>query len=132
MPREPKTRPTDADVDAFLAAVPDPQRRADALAVAALMREVSGELPVLWGTSIVGYGGYDGPTGRWPIVAFSPRKSDLVLYLMDGFDGRDEILSRLGKHRTGRACLYLRRLADTDPAVLRELVTRSVAAMRAR
>lgn len=132
MGKEPKTRPTDASVDAFLDAVDDPKRRADAVAVAAMMREVTGAAPVMWGTSIVGFDSYLAGSGPWPVVGFSPRKANLVLYLMDGFAGRDELLARLGKHRTGTACLYLNRLADVDLAVLRELVTASVAAVRAR
>ena len=131
---EAKTRPTKESVAAFLAAIPDEQRRKDGQAVAKLLREVTGEKPVLWGANIVGFGTYvydyaDGREGEWPIVGFSPRKSELVVYIMPGFERHADLLSRLGKHRTGKSCLYLKKLSDADPAVLKELVSRSVAAM---
>ncbi|NJD89507.1 MAG: DUF1801 domain-containing protein [Betaproteobacteria bacterium] len=131
---EAKTRPTKASVAAFLAAVPDEQRRKDGQAVAKLLREVTGEKPVLWGSNIVGFGTYvyryaDGREGEWPIVGFSPRKSELVVYVMPGFERCADLLARLGKHRTGKSCLYLKKLADADLAVLKEIVSRSVAAM---
>lgn len=127
---EPKTRPTGASVKAFLDAVESDVRRADARAVDKLMREATGEKPVMWGASIVGYGSYASRSGAWPLVGFSPRKANLVVYIMPGFDGAGALLARLGRHKTGRACLYLTRLADIDMAVLRELVVRSAAAMR--
>jgi len=131
---EAKTRPTKESVAAFLAAIPDEQRRKDGQAVAKLLREVTGEKPVLWGSNIVGFGTYvydyaDGREGEWPIVGFSPRKSELVVYIMPGFERHADLLSRLGRHRTGKSCLYLKKLSDADPAVLKELVSRSVAAM---
>jgi hypothetical protein len=131
---EPKTKATKASVAAFLAAIPDEQRRKDCKAVAKLMQEATGERPVLWGASIVGFGAYryeyaSGGTGDWPVVGFSPRKSDLVLYLMAGFERHADLMAKLGRHKTGKSCLYLRQLADADPAVLKELVGRSVAAM---
>jgi len=131
---EPKTKATKASVAAFLAAIPDEQRRKDCKAVAKLMQEATGEKPVLWGASIVGFGAYryeyaGGGTGDWPVVGFSPRKSDLVLYLMAGFGRHADLMAKLGRHKTGKSCLYLRQLADADPAVLKELVGRSVAAM---
>ena len=133
---EPKTQANDASVADFLAAVPDPTRRADCLAVAELMREVTGAEPRMWGPSIVGFGRYryryaSGREGEWPLAAFSPRKQNLTLYVLTGFDGEDALLARLGKHTTGTSCLYLKRLADVDRAVLRELVERSVAHVRA-
>lgn len=131
MAAEPKTKPTDVPVDDFLAAVENPKRRADAQIVKAMLAEISGEPPVMWGPSIVGYGRYRGKTGDWPIVGFSPRKAQLVLYIL-GFPGQDELLARLGKHRTGSACLYVNRLEDVDMAVLREMATRCVAWMRER
>ena len=132
MAAEPKTRPTDASVPDFIAAVENPVRRADAEAISAMMAEATGEPPVLWGASIVGFGRYRGPTGDWPLVGFSPRKANLVLYIMPGFAEQADLLARLGKHRTGSACLYLNRLADADPAILRELIDRSIASVRAR
>ena len=126
---EPKTRPTDASVDDFLAAVPSPQRRADAVAVAALLAEVSGERPVLWGTSIVGYGeleyqGSGGRTTSWPVIGFSPRKTELVLYLNTALG--PELFEDLGPHRRGVGCLYVKKLADLDQTSLRTLLERSV------
>lgn len=132
MASEPKTRPTDASVNDFIAAVENPTRRADAEVVRALMDEVTGETPVMWGPSIVGYGSYRGPTGDWPITGFSPRKAQTVVYLMPGFDGQQAMLNRLGKHSIGASCLYIKKLADVELGVLRELVAASVADMRAR
>jgi hypothetical protein len=131
---EPKTKATKASVAAFLAAIPDEQRRKDCKAVAKLMQEATGEKPVLWGANIVGFGAYryeyaSGGTGDWPVVAFSPRKNDLTLYLMAGFERHADLMAKLGRHKTGKSCLYLKSLADADPAVLKELVARSVAAM---
>ena len=125
-----KTRRTDADVGEFLDTVPDPRRREDARSVCTLMTEVTGEAPAMWGDSIVGFGSrrlrYD--TGReldWPVVAFSPRKAATTVYVLDGFDGYEDLLGRLGRHRTGKGCLYLSSLAAVDQDVLRELVRRS-------
>ena len=134
---EAKTRPTKASVTAFLAAIPDERRRKEGQAVAKLLREVTGEKPVLWGPNIVGFGTYvheyaDGREGEWPIVGFSPRKSELVVYVMPGFERYADLLSRLGRHRTGKSCLYLRNLAEVDLAVLREIVVRSVEAMASK
>lgn len=132
MAAEPKTRPTDARVTDFIAAVDNPTRRADAEAVCAMMAEITGETPVMWGPSIVGFGSYKGPTGDWPLAGFSPRKANLVLYVLNDFDGQDDLLARLGKHKTGNVCLYLNKLADVDLAVLREIVERQVAETRRR
>ena len=128
----PKTRPTDASVPDFLASIEDERRRADAQAACALIEEETGEKPVMWGTSIVGFGSYQAATGEWMTIGLSPRRSALVLYLMEGFDGFEEALERLGPHRTGRACLYLARLDKVDTDVLRELVRKSYAATNAR
>lgn len=130
MAAEPKTRPTDVPVADFIAAVDNPARRADAEVVRAMLTEISGETAVMWGPSIIGYGRYRGPTGDWPIIGFSPRKAQLVLYIMRGFDGFEDKLARLGKHRTGGGCLYITRLDDIDLAVLREMAAASVAWMR--
>ena len=126
---EPKTKPTDADVDDFLAAVPHAGRRADAIAVDAMLREATGSAPVVWGTSMVGYGEREQLDGRgraasWPVVAFAPRRSELVLYLHQDLD--DAEFDGLGPHRRGVGCLYVKRLEALDPAVLRRLVARSV------
>lgn len=132
MPAEPKTRPTDMAVADFIAAVENPRRRADAETVQAMLGEVTGMEPVMWGPSIVGYGRYRGPGGDWPIIGFSPRKAQLVFYIMTGFAESGDLLARLGKHKAGGGCLYVNRLEDVDQTVLRELAARSVAWMRAQ
>lgn len=128
------TKPGPANVDAFLNKVADPKKRDDAQAVRALMERVTGEPATMWGASIVGFGSYhyrydSGREGDAPRVGFSPRASALVLYVMDGFPRHQALLDRLGKHSTGKACLYIKKLADVDQAVLEELVTASLAHM---
>lgn len=130
MASEPKTKPTDVPVADFLDAVEHPGRRADGKVIAALMAEVTGEKAVMWGPSIVGFGSYKGPTGDWPIIGFSPRKANLVLYIMRGFTDSADLLARLGKHKTSGGCLYLTRLDGVDTGVLRTLCAESVAYMR--
>ncbi len=129
---QPKTRKTRASVSAFLASVPDAARRADARRLLALMRAETGERPALWGSAIVGFGSYPSASGDWPLVAFSPRRANLVVYVMPGFARYGALLRALGKHTTGKSCLYLRKLADVDEAVLRRLVSRSYADMHAK
>lgn len=136
MTAEPKTRPGAASVEAFLAKQSD-ARRADCEAIAAIMRKATGEAPVMWGGSIVGFGCYahvrsDGKTYEWPVIGFSPRKQDLVLYIVPGFERYEALLAKLGKHRSGKACLYLKRLSDVDARVLEQLVRASVQAMEPR
>ena len=128
---EPKTRPTRASVAGFIQRQPGEQTRADCLTLVGMMEKVTGAKPVMWGPSIVGFGSFrlvyaNGSTADWPIAAFSPRKSELVLYLLDTFERHPELLKKLGKHRTGKVCLYIKRLADVDMKVLKELVTASV------
>ena len=130
----PKTVPTTASVKDFIAAVDDETRRADCLALVKLMQAATGEEACLWGSAIVGFGTYEYPfsnggTGQAPVLGFSPRKNDLTVYITPGFDKVQPLLARLGKHKTGKVCLYLKRLADVDAAVLKELVELSVAAM---
>jgi hypothetical protein len=132
MPSEPKTRPTDASVEAFLEAVENPMRREDGKVVARMLAEVSGEPPVLWGGSIVGYGSYKGPTGDWPLVGFSPRKANLVLYVLSGVAEEQDLLDRLGPHKTGKSCLYIGKLSSVDLGVLRKLAELSVSITRDR
>jgi len=124
---EPKTTPTGVSAAEFLQTVPDEKRRADAIEACELISAVTGAAPVMWGDSIVGFGTYhyryaSGREGDWPAIGLSPRKTALVLYVSTGFDGAENVLSRLGPHKTGKACLYLKRLSDVDPDVLRELV----------
>jgi hypothetical protein len=129
---EPMTRPTDVPVADFIAAVDNPRRRADAEVMQALLSEMTGVAPVMWGPSIIGYDSYKGPTGDWPRIGFSPRKAQLVLYLMGDFDAREALIARLGKVSTKGGCLYINRLDAVDEGVLRELVAASLAHMRAR
>ncbi|GIJ80921.1 protein of unknown function (DU1801) [Micromonospora phaseoli] len=125
------TAPTGQPVEEFLAAVPNESRRADAQRLIALMREVTGEEPVMWGPSIIGFGRYhyrydSGREGDSALAGFSPRKQHLVVYLVGGFEDRyASALARLGPHKTGKGCLYLKSLDRVDLAVLRELVDRS-------
>lgn len=123
---ENKTRPTGENVTTFLDAVDHPARRADGHALRDLFERISGEPACLWGPSIVGFGNHryrynSGREGDTPRIAFSPRKANLVLYL-NQYEGYDADLSRLGKHKAGQSCLYLRRLADLDPEVLEAMV----------
>ena len=128
-----KTRPTDASVAQFLAQQPE-ARRADCEAVLRMMEAATGEPAQMWGSSIVGFGRYaytnsTKKTYEWPLVGFSPRKNDLTLYIMPGFDGFAGLMATLGKHKTGKSCLYLMQLADVDIDVLQALIDSSVAAM---
>ena len=132
---ENKTKRTGADVTAFLDAVENDRRREDARRLLTIMREVTGEEPVMWGPSMIGFGTahYRHATGREGetfAAGLSPRKAALTVYLAEGFDGREELLSRLGPHTTGRACLYLKRLDAVDIAVLRELIASSYHAVK--
>ena len=125
------------NVDAFLDGVENPRRREDARRLLALMQEVTGELPKMWGATIVGFGSYhyryaSGREGDWPVVGFAPRKQNLVLYIMPGFTRYSALLAKLGKHRTGKSCLYVNKLDDIDPRILEELVRESVAEMKRR
>ena len=126
-----KTQRTDASVEEYLNSVEDEGKRKDSFAILDLMREVTGEEPAMWGPSIVGFGSYtykyaSGREGEWPVVGFSPRKRNLTLYIMDRFDTYDALLAKLGKYKTGKACLYINKLDDVDADVLRELIARSV------
>jgi hypothetical protein len=131
-----KTKPTDQDVTAFLDGVADDKKRQDSYAILALMQEVTGEEAKMWGDSMVGFGSYhykyeSGREGDWFLTGFSPRRRNLTLYIMSGFDAYDELLARLGNYKTGKSCLYINKLADVNTAVLRELVVASVAHMKA-
>ncbi len=128
---ENKTKETDASVDAFLSAIEDEQRRADCFAVAKLMQQVTKAKPKMWGSSIVGFGSYhykyeSGREGDSPLVGFSPRKQALTLYITSGFAAYDDLLKKLGKFKTGGGCLYIKRMADLDQKVLKEMIKQSV------
>ena len=131
-----KTKENDQSVDAFLATVEDPRKREDCYTLIKFMQAATGEAPRMWGDAIVGFDHYrytyaTGRTGEWPIVAFSPRKQNLTLYIMAGFDLYDDLLSKLGKHSTGKSCLYVKRLSDLDMQTLETLIEASVAHMKA-
>jgi hypothetical protein len=130
-----KTAPTKARVSAFLKAIPDEQRRADCQALARLMKRITRAQPTMWGPSIVGFGRYhyryeSGREGDWFLTGFSPRKQALTVYVMAGFSRYPSLMRKLGRHKTGSSCLYLRKLADVDLAVLEALITESVKHVR--
>ena len=130
-----KTRPTPVSIDDFLDGVPDPQRREDARKVKAMMERLSGEPATMWGPSIVGFGSYhyryeSGHEGDMCRIGFSPRARELVLYLIGGFPRHQALMDRLGKYRTGKSCLYVKRLSDVDESVLETLIAESLDYMR--
>ena len=130
-----KTKLNDASVEDFINAVEDEAIRADCFEIAKLMKQVTKAEPKMWGASIVGFGSYhykgaSGREGDWMLVGFSPRKQNLTLYIMAGFDGYPELLKKLGKFSTGKSCLYIKKLADVDKKVLKELVSESVQFMK--
>ena len=129
-----KTKPTGVAVDAFIDKVPDPQRREDAKKVRAMMERVSGEPAVMWGPSIVGFGSYhykyeSGHEGDMARIGFSPRARELVLYLLGDIPSHEALMGRLGKHKTGKCCLYIKRLSEVDESVLEELTAETLAYM---
>jgi hypothetical protein len=132
----PKTRQTRSSVPAFLARLPAPRRK-EARKLVAMLRRATGARPRLWGTSIVGFGAYrqryaSGREMDWPVIGLSPRKSEHVLYLTPGTRRMAPLLRALGRHRTGKSCLYLRSLSEVDLAVLEKIVRRSVSATASR
>ncbi len=132
-----KTQPTKASVAAYLNAIDDKQKRADCKKIANLMRDATETAPKMWGTAIVGFDQYDyryesGRTGSWPITGFSPRAQNISVYIMPGFSKYGALLKKLGNHKTGKSCLYIKSLADIDVPVLSELISRSVRDMRRR
>lgn len=131
-----KTVKNEKPVLDFLKSIEHNKRREDGLKILDLMKEVTGEEPAMWGDSIIGFGNYkykyaSGREGEWMYVGFSPRKQNLTLYIMDGFDGYADLLRKLGKHKTGKSCLYINKLEDVDQEVLKKLVKISVAHMKA-
>ncbi len=132
---ENKTKKTEASVDAFLAGISPERKRQDALAICELMKKVTKLEPKMWGPSIVGFGSYhykyeSGREGDMPLVGFSPRKQNLTLYIMPGFDDYDALLGKLGKHKTGKSCLYINTLDDVHLPTLRTLIQRSYSEMK--
>ena len=132
---EVKTKVNDASVTEFLNSVDDEQKRNECFEILKLMKQVTKEEPKMWGSSIVGFGSYhykgkSGREGDWMLTGFSPRKQNLTLYLMGGFDTHAALLEKLGKFTTGAGCLYIKRLDDVDKKVLKELVQASVKRMK--
>ena len=133
----PKTKVTDASVESHVAAIANDQQRKDAQALVALMRRVTKQTPKMWGPSIVGFGSYhykyaSGHEGDSALAAFAVRGKDLVVYVAPEFEGRDALMAKLGKHKAGKVCVYIGRLADVDLKVLEMLVARSVADTKRR
>lgn len=137
MAAENKTQPTRASVDDFLASVPDARRREDSRRLVPIFEKITGEKATMWGSAIVGFGRYhyryeSGREGDAPLTGFSPRKNDLTLYCDPAFTSFKDRLDRLGKHKTGVSCLYLKRLDDVDVDVLEEILTAAVEIARER
>ena len=132
-----KTKPTEVSAESHIAAITNEEQRNDAQTLVALMRRVTGQEPMMWGPSIVGFGSYhykyaSGHEGDSALTGFAARGSELVVYTAAAFEGRDALLARLGKHRTGKVCVYVRRLANVDLKVLETLVARSIVETRRR
>ena len=132
-----KTRPTGQSAEDFLSTVEDESKRSDSFRILNLMKDITGEPPVMWGPSIVGFGSYhykyaSGREADWMLTGFSPRKQNLTIYIMPGFDNHDALLKKLGKFKTGKSCLYINKLEDVDMEILRTLIKESVHCMRAR
>jgi len=130
MMAENKTVPTDASVTAFLDRVPEVGKRRDSYVILEMMRRITGKEPQMWGDSIIGFGSYhykyeSGREGDMPLLAFSPRKQNLTLYILSDFEEYDQLMAKLGKHKTGKVCLYINRLSDVDMAVLEQLATKT-------
>jgi Domain of unknown function (DU1801) len=129
---ENKTKATEASVDSYLVTIEDEARRKDCEALVKLMTKATKQPPKMWGTSIVGFGSYhykyeSGREGDSCLTGFSSRKSDISIYLVADFPGQEELLAKLGKHKLGKGCLYIRRFSDVDPKVLEQLVIGSAA-----
>lgn len=126
-----KTKATPVSVADFIEAVADERQRDDAKKIAAMMERLSGHPPKMWGPSIIGFGSYhykydSGHEGDMARIGFSPRKANTVLYILDGFEGHAELMAKLGKHKTGKSCLYIKRLRDIDEGVLEQLCVDSL------
>ncbi len=127
-----KTKPNEQSVEAFLNSVENEKKRQDCLTILEIMKQITKAKPKMWGTSMVGFGTYhykyeSGREGDWFVAGFSPRKQNLTLYIMAGFSQYDELLSKLGKFKTGKSCLYIKKLEDVDLPTLKELIKQSVA-----
>ena len=132
-----KTKPNKVSVEKFLKSIKDEKKREDSFKVLELMKKIIKEEPVMWGPSIVGFGKYhykyaSGREGDWLLTGFSPRKQNLTIYIMSGFKHYNELMKKLGKHKTGSSCLYINKLEDIDMKVLKELITESVKYMKTK
>ena len=132
---EVKTKPNEKGVDEFLKKVENPTKREDSFEILALMKEITQEVPIMWGDSIIGFSSYhykyeSGWEGDWFLTGFSPRKQNLTLYIMSGFKKYDKLLNKLGKYKTGKSCLYINKLKDIDISVLKKLIPESVKFMK--
>ena len=130
-----KTKLNDASVEDFLNTIEDDQKRRDCFEIMKIMKQAAKAGPKMWGSSIVGFGSYhykgaSGREGDWMLTGFSPRKQNITLYIMGGFNGQENLMKKLGKHSTGKACLYIKKLEDVDKQVLKELVSASVKVMK--
>lgn len=131
-----KTKPTKESVTKFLKSIEPKEKRLDSLALLKLFKEATGEKPVMWGTSIVGFGKYHYKSersrqeGDWPLIGFSPRKQNLTLYILLGFTDFSDLLEKLGKHKTSKGCLYLHKLSNVNMKVLTQLIKKSFLAMK--
>ncbi len=131
-----KTQPTEKSAQALIDALDVPQKRQDSQVILDLMRKITAAEPVLWGDSLIGFGRYkyryaSGREGEWFLTGFSPRKQNLTLYLMSGFEQAEALLARLGKYKTGKACLYVNKLSDINLEVLEDLIRLSVSQLQA-
>jgi len=130
-----KTKPNKVSVEKFLNSVKDEKKRNDSFGILEMMKKITKDEPVMWGTSIVGFGKYhykyaSGREGDWFLTGFSPRKQNLTIYIMSGFKRYNALMKKLGKHKTGSSCLYINKLEDLDMKVLKELITESVKYMK--
>lgn len=133
---ENKTQATTASVDDYIAAIADELKRKDTQTLLDLLKKITGDAPVLWGDSIIGFGNYhyqyeSGREGDMPLIGFSPRKREFAIYIMSGFEQLQAHLNKLGKHKTGKSCLYIKRLSDININTLSELMKESVAIIKA-
>ena len=130
-----KTKVNEASVADFLNSIEDEQKRKDSLEIVRVMQQITKEKPKMWGTSIVGFGlyhykGASGREGDWMLIGFSPRKQNLTLYIMPGFERYPDLMKKLGKYSTGKSCLYIKRLSDINVDVLKELMAESINVMK--
>ena len=131
-----KTQENDASVEDFIRTIEHPQKQADSFVIVELMEKLTAKPAKMWGNSIIGFGAYhyenSGNGGSWPVVGFSPRKSAISVYIMPGFSAYQPLLDKLGKHKTGKSCLYINKLADIDLDILAQLIKASVDYMQSK